>query len=146
VVTSRQADFEDSTRAHAAAHFPNIFTAIHFGNHFGKSGAQRCKAQARLLPSLRLPPAQPAASATHKPQASHLPQAGRSLPPTSITPLISNSAQGARPPLLQDTICCHPQALLIHRHLTPKTPHPHPPTYSSTSRRAPKTPHPHPPA
>ena len=44
VVTSRQDDIADLTRACAAAHFPGLFAALHFGNHFGKSGAKRSKA------------------------------------------------------------------------------------------------------
>jgi len=45
VVTSRQASIEDATRAHAALLFPGVFTAIHIGNHYGKSGAKRSKPQ-----------------------------------------------------------------------------------------------------
>ena len=43
VVTSRQADIEHQTRAWVERHFPNTFTAMHFGNHFGKSGAKVSK-------------------------------------------------------------------------------------------------------
>lgn len=43
VVTSRQADIERPTRAFVELHFPDTFTAMHFGNHFGKSGAKVSK-------------------------------------------------------------------------------------------------------
>ena len=36
VVTSRQTDIEQQTRAFVAKHFPGTFTELHFGNHFGK--------------------------------------------------------------------------------------------------------------
>jgi uncharacterized HAD superfamily protein len=36
VVTSRQTDIEQQTRAFVAKHFTDIFTELHFGNHFGK--------------------------------------------------------------------------------------------------------------
>ena len=43
VVTSRQADIEPQTRRFVNDHFPETFAAIHFGNHFGKSGAKVSK-------------------------------------------------------------------------------------------------------
>jgi uncharacterized HAD superfamily protein len=43
VVTSRQADIEPQTRAFVEEHFPDTFAALHFGNHFGKSGKKVSK-------------------------------------------------------------------------------------------------------
>jgi len=40
VVTSRQTDIEAQTREWVATHFPAVFTALHFGNHFGKPDAR----------------------------------------------------------------------------------------------------------
>lgn len=43
VVTSRQADIEPQTRRFVDEHFPGTFTELHFGNHFGRSGAKVSK-------------------------------------------------------------------------------------------------------
>ena len=43
VVTSRQSDIEPLTRAFVAKFFPDVFTEVHFGNHFGKTGAKVSK-------------------------------------------------------------------------------------------------------
>ena len=43
VVTSRQSDIEPQTRAFLARHFEGLFTAAHFGNHFGREGAKTSK-------------------------------------------------------------------------------------------------------
>lgn len=43
VVTSRQSDIEAKTRKWIDTHFPNLFTELHFGNHFGKSGTKVSK-------------------------------------------------------------------------------------------------------
>jgi uncharacterized HAD superfamily protein len=43
VVTSRQADIEQKTRDFVEKHFPDTFTGMHFGNHFGRSGAKVSK-------------------------------------------------------------------------------------------------------
>jgi len=43
VVTSRQADIEPQTRAFVEEHFEGTFTGLHFGNHFGRSGAKISK-------------------------------------------------------------------------------------------------------
>jgi len=43
VVTSRQADIEEQTRIFVRQHFPDTFAALHFGNHFGKTGAKVSK-------------------------------------------------------------------------------------------------------
>jgi len=43
VVTSRQHDIADKTRACVAKHYPGIFTSLHFGNHFGTSGVKVSK-------------------------------------------------------------------------------------------------------
>ena len=43
VVTSRQTDIEQQTRDFVDKHFPDCFTALHFGNHFGTSGAKVSK-------------------------------------------------------------------------------------------------------
>jgi len=43
VVTSRQADIEPQTREWVAAHFPGVFTELHFGNHFGRGGKKTSK-------------------------------------------------------------------------------------------------------
>ena len=43
VVTSRQTDIADKTRAHIDKHFPGVFTGVHFGNHFGLEGKKVSK-------------------------------------------------------------------------------------------------------
>ena len=43
VVTSRQTDIADKTRAHIEKHFPGVFTGVHFGNHFGLEGKKVSK-------------------------------------------------------------------------------------------------------
>ena len=43
VVTSRQTDIADKTRAHIETHFPGVFTGVHFGNHFGLEGKKVSK-------------------------------------------------------------------------------------------------------
>lgn len=43
MVTSRQTDIEQATRDYAAKHFPGVFTELHFGNHFGKTGGKMSK-------------------------------------------------------------------------------------------------------
>ena len=45
VVTSRQFAIEESTHAWLAAHFPDTFADVHFGNHFAKEGAARKKSE-----------------------------------------------------------------------------------------------------
>ncbi len=45
VVTARQFKIEASTREWIAKHFPDVFDAIHFGNHYSTSGITRSKAQ-----------------------------------------------------------------------------------------------------
>ena len=43
VVTSRQNDIEAQTHACISQYFPSLFAGVHFGNHFGKSGAKVSK-------------------------------------------------------------------------------------------------------
>lgn len=43
IVTARQHKVEQITRDWIHKHFPNIFTAIHFGNHYSKDGKSRSK-------------------------------------------------------------------------------------------------------
>ncbi len=45
IVTARQHAVEDLTREWINKHFPNIFSGIHFGNHYSKSGKSRSKAK-----------------------------------------------------------------------------------------------------
>lgn len=45
IVTSRHLSIEEPTRAWLDKHFPGMFTAVHFGNHYGSSGAVRSKPQ-----------------------------------------------------------------------------------------------------
>lgn len=45
VVTSRQHIIRDETLEWIDTHFPGIFSDIHFGNHFAKSGQSRKKSE-----------------------------------------------------------------------------------------------------
>jgi len=45
VVTSRQHCIEEQTRQWLEAHFPGIFSEVHFGNHFALEGASRRKSE-----------------------------------------------------------------------------------------------------
>lgn len=45
VVTSRQFSIIEATHRWLNRHFPGVFTAVHFGNHFGSSGAKIPKSQ-----------------------------------------------------------------------------------------------------
>lgn len=45
VVTARQNHAEELTRAWITKHFPDIFTEIHFGNHYCPEGKSRTKAE-----------------------------------------------------------------------------------------------------
>ena len=44
IVTARQHFIEPQTRSWIAQHYPNLFTSLLFGNHYGQSGAARTKA------------------------------------------------------------------------------------------------------
>ena len=43
IVTSRQHKLEDITKEWVNTHFPGIFTAFHFGNHYVTTGVSRSK-------------------------------------------------------------------------------------------------------
>lgn len=44
IVTARQHSIEPHTRAWIAQHYPDLFTSLLFGNHYGRTGAARSKA------------------------------------------------------------------------------------------------------
>ena len=44
IVTARQHFIEPQTRTWIAEHYPNLFTSLLFGNHYGQTGAARSKA------------------------------------------------------------------------------------------------------
>lgn len=45
IVTSRSFVLEESTKQWVEKHFPNLFSNIHFGNHYGTGGTVRSKPQ-----------------------------------------------------------------------------------------------------
>jgi hypothetical protein len=45
VVTSRQFAIQDATLSWLDTHFPDVFSSVHFGNHFAKAGTSKKKSE-----------------------------------------------------------------------------------------------------